>query len=127
VHKLGNDRSHWVAAGPGGVSASWDAETTQSEPQRLLAWRSLPGSMVRTTGSVCFEDDILGGTRITIRMSYCPPAGLLGHTVACLFGADPKSEIDDDMVRLKSLLEIGKTRAHGETVWREQINTPVTR
>jgi uncharacterized membrane protein len=73
---------------------------------------------------VRFEDDVLGGTRITLRMSYCPPAGVVGHTVACLFGADPKREIDDDMVRLKSLLEIGKTRAHGTTVWREQIPVP---
>ena len=58
-------------------------------------------------------------------MSYCPPAGILGHTVARLFGADPKSEIDDDMVRLKSLLEVGKTRAHGETVWRDEVGASI--
>lgn len=121
VRDLGNNRSHWVAAGPGGVSVPWDAEITRLEPNRLLAWRSVPGSLVRTTGRVRFEEDSMGGTRVTIRMSYCPPAGIFGHTVALLFGADPKSEIDDDMVRLKSLLEIGKTRAHGTTIWREQV------
>ena len=125
VRDLGNNRSHWVAAGPGGVSVPWDAEVTRSEPNRLLAWKSVPGSLVRTAGRVRFEEDPTGGTRITIRMSYCPPAGIFGHTVACLFGADPKSEIDDDMIRLKSLLEIGKTRAHGATIWREQIEQPV--
>jgi len=124
VRDLGNKRSHWVAAGPGGVSIPWDAEITESETNCLLAWRSVPGSLVRTRGRVRFEDDVLCGTRITPRMSYCPPAGVVGHTVACLFVADPKSEIDDDMVRLKSLLEIGKTRAHGTTVWREQIPVP---
>jgi hypothetical protein len=38
-----------------------------------------------------------------------------------LFGADPKSEIDEDMVRLKSLIEVGKTRAHGVQVDRESL------
>lgn len=125
VRDLGNHRWHWVAEGPGGVPVSWDAEITASEPNSLLAWKSAPGSLVRTAGRVRFEDDVTGGARVTIRMSYCPPAGILGHTVARLFGADPKSEIDDDMVRLKCLLEIGKTRAHGATVWREQIPVPV--
>jgi uncharacterized membrane protein len=123
VRDLGGNRSHWVAAGPGGVPVSWDAEITQFEPNRTIAWRSAPGSLVRTMGQVRFEDDAEGGTRLTIRMSYCPPAGIFGHIAASLFGADPKSEIDDDMVRLKSLLEIGKTRAHGETVWREQVGS----
>jgi uncharacterized membrane protein len=43
--------------------------------------------------------------------------------VAWLFGADPKTEMDDDLVRLKSLMEIGKTRAHGATVRREEFAT----
>ena len=39
-----------------------------------------------------------------------PPAGALGHTVASLFGVDPKRAMDEDMVRLKYLLEEGKRR-----------------
>lgn len=122
VHHLGNGQWHWVAAGPGGIPVSWDAEVVQFEPNRLLAWRSVAGSLVRSMGRVRFEADPAGGTRIGIRLSYCPPAGIFGHTVARLFAADPKSEIDDDMVRLKSLLETGKTRAHGETVTREEVS-----
>lgn len=44
-----------------------------------------------------------------IAMSYNPPAGALGHVVAKLFGADPKSELDEDMMRLKSTLETAET------------------
>jgi hypothetical protein len=54
-------------------------------------------------------------------MSYCPPAGLFGHAVAWVFGADPKTEMDEDLVRLKSLLETGKTRAHGVAIVGEQV------
>jgi uncharacterized membrane protein len=44
-------------------------------------------------------------------MSYTPPAGALGHAVARIFGADPKSELNDDLMRMKVFLETGR-RAH---------------
>jgi len=31
--------------------------------------------------------------------------GALGHAVAALLGADPKKQLDEDLLRLKSLLE----------------------
>jgi uncharacterized membrane protein len=49
-----------------------------------------------------------GGTRLDVEMSYTPPAGVLGHVVAKLFGADPKSELDEDLLRMKTFLETGK-------------------
>jgi hypothetical protein len=42
-------------------------------------------------------------------MSYVPPAGVLGHAVAALFGADPKQDMDDDLLRLKTFIETGIT------------------
>jgi len=125
VRDLGNGKSHWVAAGPGGISVSWDAEITASIPNRLLAWRSIPGSTVETEGVVRFDENGDRGTRVTIRMAYKPPAGVLGHYVSSLFGANPKSEIDDDMIRLKSLIEVGKTRAHGMKVDRDSLHSGI--
>jgi uncharacterized membrane protein len=55
-------------------------------------------------------------------MRYKPPVGILGHYVTSLFGKNPKSEIDDDMVRLKSLIEHGKTRAHGVRIEKESLD-----
>jgi uncharacterized membrane protein len=49
-----------------------------------------------------------GGTRLDIKMSYNPPAGALGHVVAKLFGADPKTKLDEDLLRMKTFLETGK-------------------
>ena len=121
VRDLGDGKSHWVAEGPAGVSVSWNAEITEKIENRLLRWRSEPGSQVVTEGTVRFERDPQSGTRITIHLSYKPPAGMLGHLIASLFAADPKREMDEDLVRLKSLIEIGKTRAHGLSVTREEI------
>jgi uncharacterized membrane protein len=42
-----------------------------------------------------------------IRMTYNPPGGAFGHVIAKLFGADPKTELDEDLMRLKSFLETG--------------------
>jgi uncharacterized membrane protein len=121
VRNLGDGTSHWVAEGPGGIPLAWDARITRQVPNKLLAWESLPGSRVNTEGSVRFDANGTGGTRVTIRMSYSPPAGLLGHGIASFFNADAKRELDDDMVRLKSLIENGKTRAHGIRVTRDEV------
>jgi hypothetical protein len=50
-----------------------------------------------------------------------PPAGVLGYTVAALFGVDPKRQMDDDLVRLKSLPEEGKASAGHQTVHRNEL------
>jgi hypothetical protein len=46
-------------------------------------------------------------TVVDVRLSYYPPAGAVGHAIASLFGADPKSEMDDDLMRMKSFIETG--------------------
>ena len=46
-------------------------------------------------------------TRVHIRMSYNPPAGWLGHGIATAFGVDPKHSLDEDLVRMKTLIETG--------------------
>jgi uncharacterized membrane protein len=108
VRKSNENRSHWVALGPAGLPVEWDAIVTEWLPNELIAWKSVEGSMVETAGRVQFRPTPDGNTEIDVRLSYTPPAGALGHAVASLFGADPKQAMDEDMVRLKSLLEEGK-------------------
>jgi uncharacterized membrane protein len=114
VRRQDEDRSHWIAKGPAGIPVEWDAIVTARVPNERLAWESVEGSRVQTAGRVRFRPTPDGGTEIDIQMSYNPPAGALGHAVASLFGSDPKHAMDEDMVRLKSLLEEGKTRVGGE-------------
>jgi len=101
-----DDRSHWTVAGPAGVPVHWTSELTRLEENRLIEWRSTNGSPVRHEGCVKFED-CNGGTRVTVQMRYVPPAGAFGHAVAALFGADPKTEMDADLMRMKSMIETG--------------------
>ena len=75
VRHLGEGRSHWVAAGPAGTSVTWDAEITVYEPNRRLAWRSTPSSMIENAGLIHFDAYPDGSTRVHLRWSYNPPAG----------------------------------------------------
>jgi uncharacterized membrane protein len=100
-------QSHWRVKGPGGAAIEFDAEVTSAIPNQLIAWRTLEGSSVSHTGSVRFDAEGPRRTRAHIRMSYVPPAGLVGHSVAAILRADPKSSMDADLVRMKSLIETG--------------------
>jgi uncharacterized membrane protein len=111
---------HFVAAGPAGMPVSWNSEITELRQNELIAWRSLARSVVGTTGRIRLEPDG-AGTRVEIHMFYNPPAGMIGHALASLFGVDPKQALDDDMLRLKSLLETGRATVHHHTVRKEEI------
>ena len=102
------DRSHWVAKGPAGTSVEWDAEVYNDKPNEMIAWRSLEGSQVDNAGSVHFEPAAGGGTEVRVVLKYDPPAGKLGAAVARLFGESPAQQIEDDLNRLKQLIESGE-------------------
>jgi uncharacterized membrane protein len=108
VRDLGDGRSHWTLSGPGGATVEWDAVLTAFTPNQLLAWRTEPGSTIQHGGIVRFQPNPDGGTTVDIKLSYNPAAGALGHMVATLLGADPKAQLDDDLLRMKSYIETGK-------------------
>jgi uncharacterized membrane protein len=107
VRDYGTGYSHWTVAGPAGVTVEWDAELTEFIPHECIAWQSVEGSTVDNAGSIRFRENPDGTTRVDIRLSYNPPGDTIGHVVATLFGADPKSEMDEDLARLKTALETG--------------------
>lgn len=121
VRQISDRRYRWKVEGPVGLSFEWDADISGLVPNELVAWRSAEGALVRNAGIVRFEPDARGGTRINIRMQYNPPAGAIGHAFARLLGSDPKRQMDDDLVRLKSLIEEGKATGAEQTVTKEQM------
>lgn len=105
VQQISDSRSHWVAKAPAGMVVEWDADIIRDEPKKIIAWQSLEGSDVDNAGSVQFEDNPGGGTRVTIKIRYNPPADLLGAKIAQLFGADPAKEVAEDLRRFKQMVE----------------------
>jgi uncharacterized membrane protein len=107
VRSINDNLSHWKVSGPGGIPVEWDAEITRMIPNEMIAWKSVKGSLIPNAGYVLFEPNADGSTEVTVRFSYSPPAGAIGHALAKVFGSDPKSEMDADLMRMKSLLETG--------------------
>lgn len=109
VREAADGKSHWVASGPAGLRVAWDAEIINEVENKVLAWRSLPGSDVVTAGSVNF-DAARGGrnTQVSVHLQYAPPAGKAGARVASLFGREPSQTIREDLRRFKQLLEAGE-------------------
>lgn len=109
VEKTGEKRSHWVTKGPGGKKVEWDAEIVEDRPNELIAWRSVEGAAVPNWGSVRFEPAPGGrGTLVRVEMQYSPPGGLLGATIAKLFGRTPEQQIEEDLRRFKRVMETGE-------------------
>jgi uncharacterized membrane protein len=124
VEKVGEGLYQWKVGGLAGISVRWEGSITRILPDKLVEWMSLPGSLVENKGVVRL-DEWNSATRVHIQMTYKPPAGMLGHYLAELLGIDPKHALDDDLVRLKSLFEEGKTRAHGHVVLRAEMQPSV--
>jgi uncharacterized membrane protein len=104
VEDLGEGRSHWSVSGPGGVPIEWNASVTQQTPNEVIAWRSEPGSMLENAGIIRFSPTGTG-TRVDLRLCYHPPVGGAGQAVAELLGSDPRAKLNEDLGRMKALLE----------------------
>lgn len=101
--------SHWVAKAPLGTSVEWDARLVVDEPNRRLGWETLEDSSIQHEGLVTFEESGNGrGTIVRVEMSYEPPAGHVGATLARLLGEEPRVQIHEDLRRLKQLIETGE-------------------
>ncbi len=105
VSEIDERRSHWVVKGPAGTQLEWTAEILTDRPGELISWESLPGAEVQNAGSVRFEPATGGATEVKVTLQYQPPAGVVGAAVAKLFGEAPDQQLDDDLGRLKQLLE----------------------
>jgi uncharacterized membrane protein len=97
VEVLDDSRSHWVAKGPAGTDAEWDAEIINEIPNELIGWRSVEGSKVRNAGSVHFKPVGSPGTEVKVELRYDPPGGALGALIAKLFGEDPARQVREDL------------------------------
>lgn len=108
VRVLDERRSHWVAKAPAGATVEWDAEITEEEPDRRLAWRSLEGADVYNAGAVEFTPAPQAGTEVRVELRYSPPGGVLASKLAMLFREEPGQQVQDDLRHFKQVLETGE-------------------
>jgi uncharacterized membrane protein len=109
VTTTGDRTSHWKATAPFGRTVEWDAEITDEDPGRSIAWKSVGNADVENEGVVRFHPAPRDqGTEVHATIRYSMPGGKLGEAVARYFGEDPHQQLDDDLRRLKQILETGE-------------------
>jgi len=109
IDMIDDRRSHWVVKAPTGRTVEWDAVVTDDEPGRLIAWQSVEGADVASSGRVEFLDAAPGrGTIVRATFAYDPPGGAIGEWIAKLFQREPDVQTRRDLRRLKQLLETGE-------------------
>lgn len=102
-------RSHWTVKAPAGKTVEWDAIVTADEQDRLIAWETIEGADVRSTGRIEFLDAAPGrGTMVRATIAYDPPGGIIGEWIAKLFQREPNVQARRDLRRLKQYLETGE-------------------
>lgn len=105
VEEFDHRRSRWTVRTAQGQVVSWTSEITDDDPGKAIYWRSLD-SPVRHEGVVRF-DDVPGddlSTRVSLEMRYMLPSGLRGKMARQALG-DPQQDLQDDLQRLKRILE----------------------
>ncbi len=115
----GDGRSRWRTKGPAGTTVEWEAELVEDRPNERIAWRSVEGSPIETSGSVRFVPAPGDrGTEVHVEMRYRPPLGKAGASLAKLFREAPEQQMTDDLHALKQLLETGEVTVSDASVER---------
>lgn len=108
VNQIDDRLSEWSAEVPGGLGTiEWEAEIIREEKNRLIVWRSLPGSEIENSGEVRFEDAPGGKTQVESTITYRPPAGDIGGLAGKLVKPAFKSVVENDLKQFKKLMEKG--------------------
>lgn len=104
-----NRVSRWTAIGPMGTRLTWDAEIVDRRENEYISWRSMQGSDIDFNGTVLFEQAPGGrGTFLSAEFDYRPPGGNIGRAVAKILGKDPSFLVEQDLRRMKALIETGE-------------------
>jgi uncharacterized membrane protein len=118
VRVTGDLTSHWTATAPFGRTVEWDAEITEEVADQQIAWRSTQDADVPHQGKVWFMRAPDGeSTEVHVLLVYEIPGGELGKAVAKYFGEEPHQQLDDDLRRLKQVLETGEVVRSDGAPW----------
>jgi uncharacterized membrane protein len=119
VEILDDQRSRWKAKAPAGRTVEWEAEIVEDRPNELIGWRVVGQSDVTHSGTVRFTAAPGGrGTEVRVNLRYDPPGGVIGTTIARLFGEEPGQQVDSDLRRFKQVMETGEVARSDASVHR---------
>jgi uncharacterized membrane protein len=113
VTQLDDTHVRWRAS-IGGDAEEWDAEITEQQPDRRVAWKATGGK--GNAGVVTFQPLGADSTRVTVRMDW-EDEGVL-QRAGSMLGFDSR-RVQGDLERFKELIE---SRGHETGAWRGEVH-----
>jgi uncharacterized membrane protein len=92
-------RSHWAVRSPTGQTIEWDAIVTKYVPNAVIAWESVPGSVVRAGGVMRFSPLSEKETRIDVSLTYQPLRTGLNEALHALVASPNASRIRGELMK----------------------------
>lgn len=92
-------RSHWAVRSPTGQAIEWEAIVTKYVPNAVIAWESVPGSVVHAGGVMRFSPLSPQETRIDISLTYQPLRTGLNEALHALVAAPNARRIRGELMK----------------------------
>jgi uncharacterized membrane protein len=92
-------RSRWTLRTPAGRIVEWDAIVTKYLPQQVIAWESVPGAPVRSSGLFRFRALGPDRTRVDLALRYAPVRVRAVDALASLLGPPRSRRLRTDLAR----------------------------
>jgi uncharacterized membrane protein len=116
VREGDSDHYHCKLGGPAGLPLDWDVTVVERVENSRVHFTA-DSSIAHADGLARFEPrPEEGATRLSLELAYRPVLGAVGRSIGELVGFRPKGEIDDDLMRFKSLVERGRARGRNGVV-----------
>ena len=100
-----NGLSHWEAYTASGELAAWDAVVTKYVPNSVIAWESVAGSPVESTGLIRFAPVSPTRTRLSFEVTYRAAPSGLGDAVRALIAPAPLEQLRADLDHARFYIE----------------------
>ena len=107
-------RSHWAVRSPTGQTIEWDAIVTKYVPNAVIAWESIPGSVVKAGGVMRFFPLSAQETRIDVSLTYQPLRTGLNEALHALIASPNVLRLRGDI--MKAAREVSITTSPTEPV-----------
>jgi uncharacterized membrane protein len=104
VQDTQDGRSHWAVRSPSGHSLEWDATVTKYLPNSVIAWESVPGSIVEASGLMRFSPLSDTETRLDITLTYIPLRTDLGEAFRALFNPSNSKRLRSELAQAPQVL-----------------------
>jgi uncharacterized membrane protein len=97
-------RSHWEVRSPRGELLAWDAVVTKYVPNVVIAWDSVPGSVVDCRGLIRFSPIDAESSRLDVEVQYDPCHTGFKDAIRAFADTSREKQLEADLARAKRYL-----------------------